>query len=195
MRQKSKSTARPSFKGTFSPEAIETIREAVFTLAAPLLGDTLVLLAVDWEREAGTWYLRLYLERRAERLGLAVSLDECARLSQQLDPVLEAALATGQLPIPAACAFHLEVSSPGLFRQLKTARELAFYLGSPVKVQEKATPSAAWMGTLGTFDPDTQCVEVQPGDATDASAEAAPWRFSLPDIILTLNPQFSHTTE
>ena len=61
-----------------------------------------------------------------------VDLEDCEQLSRELSAVLDV-----EDPIPQA--FHLEVSSPGIDRPLRTARHFARFAGSEAKIQ-LATP-------------------------------------------------------
>ena len=61
---------------------------------------------VEFVREAGQWYLRLYIDKDG-----GVNITDCEAVSRALDPVLDA-----EDPIPESYTF--EVSSAGLERQL-----------------------------------------------------------------------------
>jgi ribosome maturation factor RimP len=61
-----------------------------------------------------------------------VDLEDCEQLSRELSAVLDV-----EDPIPQA--FHLEVSSPGIDRPLRTAQHFRHFVGSEAKVQ-LATP-------------------------------------------------------
>jgi ribosome maturation factor RimP len=159
-----------------TPEQTAAITVAWQQLLDAHLPAEFVWLDAVFEKEAGAWYLRAYVETTAK----TISLDQCAMLTRLLDDKLDA------LPIPADCAYHLEVSSPGLFRQLRTPKELAFYQGEPVRaVREGHAPVEGMLGPLTT----TQASPVislvpasQPGEAT--IPVQLPW---TPDLTITLN--------
>ena len=56
---------------------------------------------VEYLREAGTWYLRIYIDKEG-----GVSIDDCERISRRLDPILDEAD-----PVPESYVF--EVGSAG----------------------------------------------------------------------------------
>lgn len=109
---------------TLKPEQAQLIQQAVFQLVESQLDSRYFLVEVAFEKEAGYWYLRLYVDLKQG----SISLSECESISRALDPVLETH------PLLVDVAYNLEVSSPGLFRPLKSARELEFYQGEPVRV-------------------------------------------------------------
>ncbi|MBY0449155.1 MAG: hypothetical protein K2X01_00835 [Cyanobacteria bacterium] len=91
-------------------------------------------LAVQFERELGYWYLRLFIERGDGH----IALSDCEVISRFLDEPVDAQMVSllasfsiKELP------YSFEVSSPGLFRELKTSRELEFFLGEPVEVSRE----------------------------------------------------------
>lgn len=108
-------------------EQIGTIESAVFALVEKQLDAAFYLLAVNFEKESGYWYLRVYVEGQAA----PIALSDCEQISRTIDPQLET------LPELKDLSYSLEVSSPGLFRPLRTEREFAFYHGRPVRVESK----------------------------------------------------------
>lgn len=90
---------------------------------------------VDFElkNEAG-WVLRVYVEKlgaSAERMTTkqaAIDLDLCANIARDLSPALDVAD-----PVPHR--YHLEVSSPGVERPLKTAADFTRFAGEKAKVK------------------------------------------------------------
>lgn len=109
------------------PDQIHDIQQAVFSLAEKQLDARYFLVDVAYEKEAGYWYLRLYVDLRE---GM-ISISECEEISRALEADIEA------LPQLADLAYNFEVSSPGVFRPLKTEREFAFYQGRPVRIAAK----------------------------------------------------------
>jgi ribosome maturation factor RimP len=156
----------------FSPQAVQAIQAGVLTLVDSLLPDHLTGIAVEWLKEGQQWILRVAIERKPVAGSSAtVSLDECAMVSRLLDAALDTAT-QAQVPIPEACIFSLELSSPGLFRTLATDRELSFYTGAtvtltPLKTSPPAEdPTQTVTGQLLSFTADS--ITVQPNSATQA---------------------------
>ena len=115
------------------------ITERVTALAAPeaeKLG--LELWDVEYVREAGQWFLRVYIDKDG-----GVSINDCEALSRVLDPILDEAD-----PIPESYVF--EVSSAGAERELKRPSDFERFMGSPVEVHlyESVDGSKAFVGTL-----------------------------------------------
>lgn len=108
-------------------EQILHIEAAVFSAVEPLLPENFFLLDVTLEKEAGYWYLRVYVEEKNQ----GISLSECETISRTIDPVID------ELPELQDFPFSLEVSSPGLFRPLRRQREFDFFRGKPVRVEDR----------------------------------------------------------
>lgn len=107
-------------------EPREKIEERVWSVAEPMLAPMgLELVDAEYKREPGGAVLRLYIDRDG-----GVSLDDCQAASRALEPVFEAEI-DALMPGP----YNLEVSSPGLFRPLKRARDFARALGRRIKVR------------------------------------------------------------
>lgn len=121
----------PARTPTFGPEQIARVQDAVFALAEAHLPGTFFLLDVCLEKEAGSWFLRIYIDGRQA----SVSLNDCEAVSRLLDPVLDS------LDLLTPLSYNLEISSPGTFRPLKTQREFDFYQGRPVRI-ETIAPAA-----------------------------------------------------
>ena len=139
------------------------ITQKVHDLALPLaerLG--LELWDVEYVKEAGQWYLRIYIDR-AEG---GVSLDDCEAFSRAFDPVLDA-------EDPIEDSYIFEVSSAGAERVLKRPQDFVRFLGSFVEVKlYKAVDGAKlYTGTLAAYaDGD---VTIRIGDAQEKTFPAA----------------------
>ncbi len=83
----------------------------------------LVLIEVVWRPENRGQVLRLYVDRPEG----GVTLDECARLSREISYNLD-------VEDIIQVAYHLEVSSPGLDRTLKTPRDFEIFAGRLAKL-------------------------------------------------------------
>lgn len=154
-----------------SPEEIRAIELAVFSVVEKQLDAKFYLLAVDFEKEAGFWYLRIYVEGKQE----AISLSDCEQISRALDPLLD------ELPELQDYSYSLEVSSPGLFRPLKTEREFAFYQGRVLRVETRPpagkgkskakaaaqAPLRSEEGLLQAYDAQRGVVTLQRMDSVD----------------------------
>jgi ribosome maturation factor RimP len=100
-----------------------SVRDDLFEIAEPVvqaLGFELVDL--EYAKEGPRWVLRVYLHRTE-----GVSLDDCQRVSEALSDRLDQ-------DDPVKTAYHLEVSSPGAERVLKSEREMRIFAGRLVRV-------------------------------------------------------------
>jgi len=100
------------------------ISEKVEALCAPVIaGLGLELWDVEYVKEAGAWYLRIYIDKDG-----GVAVDDCEAVSRALDDLLDAAD-----PIPGPYTF--EVSSAGAERPLKRPGDFERFLGHTVAVK------------------------------------------------------------
>ena len=81
------------------------------------------LVDVEYVKEAGSWYLRAYLDKEG-----GFTVDDCELVSRRLSDLLDE-----EDFIPDS--YILEVSSPGLGRQLKKEKDFARSLGEEVEVK------------------------------------------------------------
>lgn len=99
------------------------VAQKVFDAAASRIEEMgLELVDVEIVREGQSRILRLYIDKQG-----GVDLDDCSRVSQMIDPIIDNELNLHNHD-------YLEVSSPGLERPLKTERDFARYQGEWVEV-------------------------------------------------------------
>lgn len=100
---------------------IETI---AYELGDPIAAaQGVAIVDAAYKKEAGSWYLRIYIDKAG-----GVGLEDCERFSRALEAALDE-------KDPIREPYCLEVSSPGLGRELKKERELLHYTGSRVEVK------------------------------------------------------------
>ena len=119
------------------------VTETVAALASPIAAELgLELWDVEYVREAGQWFLRVYIDKDG-----GVSINDCEALSRALDPVLDEAD-----PIPDSYVF--EVSSAGAERELKRPGDFARYMGSTAEVRlyKPVNGSKSFVGTLAGYE-------------------------------------------
>ena len=117
--------------------------EKVFALAKPVVEEEgCSLWDVEYVREAGSWYLRVYIDKAG-----GVSINDCERISRRLDPVLDEAD-----PIPESYVF--EVGSAGADRELKRPGDFEQFMGSQVdlKLYKPVNGSKLYVGELRAYD-------------------------------------------
>lgn len=78
---------------------------------------------VEYVKEAGQWYLRIYIDKDE-----GVSINDCEAVSRAMDPILDE-------KDPIAESYTFEVSSAGLDRRLKKPEHFARFIGEEVEVR------------------------------------------------------------
>ena len=101
-----------------------SVADVVTALALPLaeqLGYS--LWDVEYVREGADYYLRITIDSEE-----GITIDDCETFSRAIDPILDEA-------DPIADSYHLEVSSPGLERDIKTPEHIAYCVGETVEAR------------------------------------------------------------
>lgn len=146
------------------------ITDTVLALAQPVVeAEGCEIWDVEYVREAGAWYLRVYIDKAG-----GVSIDDCEAVSRALDPVLDEAD-----PIPTSYIF--EVSSAGVERELKRPRDFEEFLGSQVEVRhyQPVEGAKAHTGTLRGYADGAVTIEINGVEKTYQKAQVAQVRLSV----------------
>ncbi|MDE7300086.1 MAG: ribosome maturation factor RimP [Lachnospiraceae bacterium] len=100
------------------------------------------LYDVEYVKEAGTWYLRTYIDKEG-----GITINDCELVSRRMNVLLDE-----KDFIPDSYIF--EVSSPGLGRQLKKDKHFAKSIGQEVEVKlfRASDKRKELEGTLKAFD-------------------------------------------
>lgn len=97
------------------------------TVVEPLLAQEAVeLVDLRFLREGGRWVLRFYIDKQG-----GVSLDDCEYMSNRIGSLLDAR----EDLLPGA--YNLEISSPGVDRILKKAKDFERFAGHRAKIRLK----------------------------------------------------------
>ena len=109
---------------------------------------------VEYVKEAGTWYLRAYIDKEG---GIAV--DDCEVISRILSDWLDQADFIED-------SYILEVSSPGLGRPLKKERDFERSLGEEVEIRlyKALNKQKEFTGILKAYDKETVTIETAEGE-------------------------------
>ena len=121
------------------------IETEVEKIVEGLLENTaLELVAVDYVRERD-WYLRVFIDKEG-----GVDLDDCQDLSRKLEEILDA-------KDLIKTSYILEVSSPGLDRELKKPKDFQREMGKDIDVSLFAPIDGKKVvtGALNAYDGDT----------------------------------------
>ena len=147
------------------------VTETVFALAKPIVEAAgCEVWDVEYVREAGAWYLRVYIDKAG-----GVSIDDCEAVSRALDPVLDEAD-----PIPSSYIF--EVSSAGAERVLKRPGDFERFTGEQVEVRhyQPVLGAKSHVGELVGRDSDGTVTIVSGGEMLSfPSAQVAQVRLRL----------------
>jgi ribosome maturation factor RimP len=152
-------TDRPTSMSTDAPEhaALRRVVEPIVRAHGAELVD------LDLRVEQPGWVLRVYVEKAgASELGLstrdaAVNLELCADVSRDLSPALDVADV-----IPHA--YHLEVSSPGIERPLRSERDFARFAKQKAKLRLRGPVDGqrVLVGELGGIEAGVVSIAVGP---------------------------------
>jgi ribosome maturation factor RimP len=143
---------------------MKKVTELAAELAAPAIAEAgCELWDVEYVREAGTWYLRIYLDKP----GGSVDVLDCEKVSRAVEPLLDEA-------DPIEGSYTLEVSSAGAERALRRPSDFARFLGSPVTVRlyKARDGRKEFAGTLQSYDAASGDVTVRVGEAEMVFAKA-----------------------
>ncbi|MGZ3687812.1 MAG: hypothetical protein ACXWPM_12960 [Bdellovibrionota bacterium] len=108
--------------------AQEALIEAISVLIRPL-GYEVVHLEVQTHRQKT---LRLFIDFQEARDGQAIGIEDCVKVTKALDEPLDALPEVNR--VFGEGAYELEVSSPGVDRPLRTARDYERFAGRDVRV-------------------------------------------------------------
>ncbi len=128
------------------------------------------LVDVEYVKEAGNWYLRAYLDKEG-----GFTVDDCELVSRRLSDLLDE-----EDFIPDS--YILEVSSPGLGRQLKKEKDFARSLGEEVEVKlyQAVNRQKEFTGILEGYDDEKLILSFGEGENMEfRRAEIAMVRLAL----------------
>ena len=129
------------------------VADTVWQLAKPVaekLG--LTLWDVVFVKEGARRVLRITIDKET-----GVTIDDCEAMHRAMDPILDEA-------DPIETSYDLEVSSPGVERELRTDAHVLAWLGETVDVRLFAPVDGArtWRGTLSALAADRAIVLTLP---------------------------------
>jgi len=149
---------------------VAKVTDAVAELALPVVeGAGCTLWDVEYVKEAGTWYLRVYIDKEG-----GVSIDDCEAVSRPLSDLLDQ-----RDPIEGSYTF--EVSSAGADRALKKPEHFAQFMGAEVelKLYRPRDGRKEFVGTLKGYDSGDVTLDLGGGEAVFTKQEIALVRLYL----------------
>ena len=122
------------------------------------------LVDVEYVKEAGSWYLRAYIDKEG-----GITVDDCEIVSRALGDLLDEQDFIED-------SYILEVSSPGLGRPLKKERDFERSLGEEVEIRlyKALNKQKEFTGILKAYDKENVTIETAEGELV----------FNRPDIAL-----------
>ena len=146
------------------------VTDLVAKLAAPAVEAAgCELWDVEYVREAGTWYLRLYIDKEG-----GVDILDCEKISREVSDLLDEA-------DPIEGSYTFEVSSAGAERALKRPGDFARFMGSPVavKLYRARDGRKEFAGVLAGYEDGNITVTVGDAAITFAKEEVALCRLRI----------------
>lgn len=143
------------------------VTDAVEALARPVVEEKgCALWDVEYVKEAGVWYLRLYIDKPG-----GVSIDDCEAVSRPMSDLLDQA-------DPIEGSYTFEVSSAGADRVLKKPEHFAAFVGSEVEVKLYRPKDGRkdWVGTLAAYADGDVTITAPQGEFTFEKKDIAQTR-------------------
>ncbi len=127
------------------------------------------LVDVEYVKEAGNWYLRVYVDKEG---GIAV--DDCEVVSRALSDLLDAEDFVED-------SYILEVSSPGLGRPLKKEKDFVRSVGKEVDIHlyKSIDRQKEFTGVLKSWTKDEIVLQIDDADVTFDRTNVALIRLSF----------------
>lgn len=124
---------------------------------------------VEYVKEGSDWYLRAYIDKPG-----GITIDDCVTVSRQLSDQLD------ELDF-IEDAYILEVSSPGLGRQLKKDKDFEKCIGKSVNLRTYRLMDGKkeFTGLLKAFDKDTITIETNGAEKSFTKGDVAIVKLSI----------------
>ncbi len=124
------------------------------SLVMPIItANNFELVDVEYVKEAGNWYLRVYVDKEG-----GITVDDCEIVSRALSDKLDEKDFIEE-------AYILEVSSPGLGRPLKKDKDFDRSIGKEVelKLYRAIEKQKDFSGILVSYNEETVNIEIEDG--------------------------------
>ena len=130
----------------------ETYEQTTEQLLLPIIeSHGFELVDVEYVKEAGTWYLRAYIDKPG-----GITVDDCEVVSRTFSDILDEKDYIED-------SYIFEVSSPGLGRPLKKEKDFARSIGEEVEIRtyRAIDKQKEFIGILVEYDKDTVTIEYE----------------------------------
>ncbi|MBE6574442.1 MAG: ribosome maturation factor RimP [Ruminococcaceae bacterium] len=113
-----------------------------------------MLWDVEFVREAAEWFLRITIDNEE-----GITIEDCETVHRAIDPMLDDA-------DPIEISYRLEVSSPGLEREIRTDMHFAACIGEKivVKLFTKLDGKKEYIGILKSYENKTIVLDTDEGE-------------------------------
>lgn len=131
--------------------------QKVFNIAKPIVEQNgLMLWDTRFEKEGANWILRIIIDSKDES---GITLENCETISRALDPILDE-------EDPIDQSYFLEVSSPGIERELVRKEHFESSLGKGIIVRliRPLNDTKEFVGILSQFDDDSITISCEDAD-------------------------------
>ena len=144
-------------KSKHGPNTVAIVTELVKPVVE---GFGLSLWDVRFEKEGSSWFLRIFIDRE----DAPVDVTDCEKVSRAIDGPLDEA-------DPISQSYYLEVSSPGIERELVKKEHFEQFLGAPVtlKLIRPVDGQREFVGELLSYENGTVMIQVD--EQTQMSAK------------------------
>lgn len=146
------------------------IESYVEELVMPIIEEgNFELVDVEYVKEGANWYLRVFADKEG-----GINIDDCVTISRALEVVLDEKDVIQD-------AYILEVSSPGLGRQLKKERDYKRSLGEEIefKLYKARNKQKEFEGILKDFDEHTFTITIEEEDVVFDRKDIAMMRLAV----------------
>ena len=136
-------------KGNIASRVYDLVKETVEECGC-------MLWNVEFVKEGSDHNLIIYIDKPE-----GISLDDCEMVNDAVEPILDEA-------DPIEGSYYLEISSPGLERELKTPEHILAFVGERVLVKLYAAKDGkkAFDGKIASFDEESDVLTLDCGGET-----------------------------
>lgn len=136
-------------KGNIASRVYDLVKETVEECGC-------MLWNVEFVKEGSDHNLIIYIDKPE-----GISLDDCEMVNDAVEPILDEA-------DPIEGSYYLEISSPGLERELKTPEHILAFVGERVLVKLYAAKDGkkAFDGNIASFDEESDVLTLDCGGET-----------------------------
>jgi len=148
------------------------VTDIVYELASPIaVANGCTVYDVEFKKEGSDFVLRIIIDKEDDT---PISIDECEKVSRALDGILDE-------KDPISEPYMLEVSSPGIDRELKKEKDFIRFMGRDIDIKlYKAKDGAKLIsGKLVSYSDGNITVEINNTQTQIAKADTSSVRLAV----------------